>query len=101
MSFIGLVNQIFSLPEVSGSNLALLSAHICQDPLENYFGCQRQRGGTSDNPSVSQFYENTQALRIVDSFCRGPVRGNCRGASAKTVTMDEASCAPLPKRRRK
>ncbi len=49
--------------------------------------------GTSDNPSVSQFDENTQALRIVDSFCRGPVRGNCRGA--RRVTIDEASCAPF------
>ena len=42
-SFIGLVKLIFSLPEVNGHNLAFLSMDICQDPFENYFGCQRQR----------------------------------------------------------
>lgn len=100
LSFVGLVRYIFSLPEVKKEKLAFLSGHLCQDPLENFFGCQRQRGGTSDNPSVSEFYQNTQALRIVDSFCRGPVRGNCRGNNSK-VPMDEISCTPIPKRKRK
>ena len=100
LSFIGFVKATFRLPEVKDHKLALLSAHLNQDPLENYFDCQRQRGGCSDNPNVSQFYDNTQALRIVDSFCRGPIRGNSRGANAK-ATMDDASCSPLPKRPRK
>ena len=77
--------------------LAFLSVNISQDPLENFFGCQRQRGGTSDNPSVSEFYNNTQALRVVNSFCRGPVRGNCHGATA-TQNVTEEACVPLPKR---
>ena len=38
----------------------------------------RQRGDTSDNPSVAEFQKITQALRVINSFCRGPVRGNCR-----------------------
>ena len=62
-------NLLFSLPEVKEEKLAFLSVNISQDPLENFFGCQRQRGGTSDNPSVSEFYNNTQALRVVNSFC--------------------------------
>ena len=79
----GLVRYVFSLPEVKENQLALLSQHICQDPLENFFGCQRQRGGTSDNPSAQEYYRNAQALRVVNSFCRAPVRGNCRGGGAK------------------
>ena len=42
-----------------------LSNNLCQDPLENFFGCQRQRGGNSDNPTVQDFFNNTQALRVV------------------------------------
>ena len=86
---------------MKGKNLAFLSGNLCQDPLENYFGCQRQRGGTSDNPSVHEFYQNAQSLRVVNSFCRGPVSGNCRGNRATECTMDEFSCTPLPKRRKK
>ena len=58
--------------------VAFLSNNLCQDPLEKFFGCQRQRGGTSDNPNVLEFYQNTQALRVIDSLCQGPVRGNSR-----------------------
>lgn len=54
--------------------MAFLSNHLCQDPLENYFGCQRQKGGTNENPTVREYYHNTEALRVVNSFCRGPVR---------------------------
>ena len=94
------VKFLFSLPEVKNNHLALLSNHICQDPLENFFGCQRQRGGTSDNPSVNEYFNNTQALRVVNSFCRGPVRGNCRGgASSKSIS--DTDCAPLQKRQRR
>ena len=90
------------MPEVKDKGLAFLSMNLCQDPLENFFGCQRQRGGTSDNPSVMEYYQNTQALRVVNSFCRGPVRGNCRGASSATpITSDENCDKPLMKRKRK
>ena len=33
---------------------------------------------THDNPSVQEFCKNTQALRVINVFCRGPVKGNCR-----------------------
>ena len=48
-------------------------------PLEKFFGCQRQKGGAHDNPSVLEFCPNTQALRVVNSFCRDLGKGNCRG----------------------
>ena len=91
--------MLFSMPEVKGKKLVFLSGNLCQDPLENFFGCQRQRGGTSDNPSVQEFYQNTQALRVVNSFCRAPVRGNCRGGHADEL-IDEEACLPIPKRRK-
>ena len=104
-SFIGLVKLIFSLPEVKGQNLAFLSMNICWDPLENYFGCQRQRGGSNDNPNAAEFHHNTQALRVVNGLCRNPVKGNCRGASGKgnkPVTHDfEEACRPIPRRGKK
>ena len=40
-------------------------------------------GGTHDNPSVEEFINNTQALWVINTFCRGPVRGNCRAHSSK------------------
>lgn len=38
-SFVELVNFIFQIPGVK----AFLSEKLCQDPLEKFFGCQRQR----------------------------------------------------------
>lgn len=99
-SFIGIVKYLFSLPEVKQKKLAFLSMNLCQDPLENYFGCQRQRGATSDNPNAVEYYQNTQALRVVNSLCRGPVRGNCRGKK-RSEPLEASDCVPLPKRRRK
>ena len=40
----------------------ILSESFSQDPLENYFGQQRARGGRSDNPTVQ---ESAQCLCIV------------------------------------
>ena len=84
------------------------SNRICQDPVENFFGQQRQRGGTHDNPNVAEFFKNTQALRVVNGFCRDIVKGNCRGSEsikrkrkAQFDVMDEDINEPLPKRRYK
>lgn len=68
-SFVGLVRYMFSLPVVKENHQVFLSQHLCQDSLEKFFGCQRQRGGgTSNNPSTLEFYQNTQSLRVVNSF---------------------------------
>lgn len=40
-SFIELTEFVFTIPEVK----VFLSEKVSQDPLEKFFGCQRQRGG--------------------------------------------------------
>ena len=105
MSFIELVEYLFSQPVVTGNKLAFLSQNICQDPLENicqdplenYFGFQRQRGGTSDNPSIHEYCQNTEALRVIDSFCCNPIRGNCRGMN-KATPIDDFCLQALTRR---
>ena len=94
-SFVGLVRYLFTIPGVK----VFLSRKICQDPLEKFFGCQRQMGGTHNNPTVKEFEQNSQALCVVNSFCRQVVKGNCRGNKRSRKDEDEENCnRPLPKR---
>jgi hypothetical protein len=94
-SFVGLVRYLFTVPGVK----YFLSRNICQDPLEKFFGCQRQVGGTHNNPTVLEFQRNTQTLRVVDTFCRGVAKGNCRGNKrTHSEDFDVENCPPLPKR---
>ena len=53
-----------------------LSNKFCQDPIEKFFGQQRQRGRANENPNAKDFLKNTQALRVVNGLC-GNVKGNC------------------------
>ena len=39
-----------------------------------------------NNPSVHEFKKNTQTLRVINSFCKGPVSGNCRGNRSLTLS---------------
>ena len=97
-SFVELVQYIFTIPDVK----SFLSQRICQDALEQFFGCQRQRGGMHDNPNASEFMKNTQALRVVNSIAKLPKRGNCRGGKQDTdITVGQENSMPLPKRPRK
>ena len=75
LAFVEMMEFIFTIPGVT----VFLSNRICQDPLENFFGRQRQRGRVNENPCVAEFLQNTQALRVINSTC-ATVRGNCRGA---------------------
>ena len=75
-----------------------LSERLSQDPLENFFGCQRQRGRTGENPNAHQFCKNTQALRVINSVCGNITKGNCRGTKQHVDMQDNK---PLSKRRRK
>lgn len=94
-SFIDMLEYIFTIPDVS----VFLSNRICQDPLENFFGQQRQRGRVNENPNVVEFLKNTQALRIINSTC-ATVRGNCRG-QRKDDKPFELENTPLSKRAKK
>ena len=58
---------------------AFLSEKISQDPLEKFFGIQRQRGRVNENPNVREFCQNTQALRVIGTACANVSRGNTRG----------------------
>ena len=54
-SFIKIAKFAFTIPGVK----VFLSEKVLQDPLETFFGCQRQRGGVSDNPNVAKFCKKT------------------------------------------
>ena len=41
-SFVELICFLFSQPDVKDNRLAFLSNHLCQDPLEKYFGAERK-----------------------------------------------------------
>ena len=56
---------------------------ISEDPLEKFFGCQRQRGRVNENPTVTEFCKNTQKLQVINSVCLDSVKGNCRGKNAQ------------------
>ncbi len=84
--------------------LYLLSEKLSQDPLENYFGKQRQRGGRNENPNVKQCLTNAASLRIQGSMALNPVRGNCRKRFSKIdeqSAIEESVQTPLPKRKKK
>ena len=94
MSFTELVEYVFTIPGVT----VFLSNRLYQDPLENFFGQQRQRGRVNENPNVSDFIKNTQALRVINYTC-GSVRGNCQQAGKDRHF--ELENTPLKKRTRK
>lgn len=98
-SFVAVAKYLLTRHREDG--LFLLSERFSQDPLENYFGQQRARGGRSDNPTVQRSLQNAGALRLQKSLALAPMRGNCRqkrqsGVDEKTL-IDEGK--PLPKRK--
>lgn len=104
-SFVDLTR--FILTKHSEENLFLLSERLSQDPLENYFGKQRARGGRSDNPTVwERTLQNAGALRIQKSLALDPVRGNSSrkrrlfAESDQGLTVHNIDNTPLPKRHR-
>lgn len=90
-SFIELSKYLFTIPGVK----VFLSEKLSQDPLEKFFGCQRQRGGTSDDPNVAEFVHNTNSLCLINTVRGNVSRSNCRG----NKHLKEEN-TPLPKRRR-
>ena len=65
---------------------SFLSQRICQGPLEKFFGQQRQRGGIHDNPDVTEFVHNTQALRVAQKVrIKGAVVEGSKGETVVAV----------------
>ena len=77
-----------------------LSEKLNQDPLENYFGQQRARGGRNENPTVQQSLHNAVAIRVQKSMVLDPVRGNC-GRKRRLFQTETIDDTPWQKRRRK
>ena len=96
-SFVELVRHVFTIPGVK----VFLSEKLCQHPLEKFFDCQQQRGGVNENPNAQEFFKNTQALRVINSFCVDAVKGNCRGNKTPAALDKENMSSPLHKRKRK
>ena len=95
LSFVELVKYLFTLPDVT----VFMSNRLCQDPLESFFGQQRQRGRVNENPNVLEFVRNTQALRVINTTCAN-IKGNCRGSQRSERVMDDLENKPIPKRRK-
>lgn len=87
-----LLQFLFDIPDVD----SFLSQRLCQDPLERFFGCQRQRGGVHENPNAAEFMKNIQAIRVIGSLPHS-YSGNCRGSYNDVGVIDPD---PLKKRRR-
>ena len=80
-----------------------LSEKLSQDPLEKFFGCQRQTGRTNENPTVAEFIKNTQSLRVINSIAVADItgRGNCRGSKRKAYDLESVDLnKPINKRKR-
>lgn len=69
-SFVELVRFLFTMEDVT----SFLSQRICQDALERFFGCQRQRGAVHDNPNVQEFVKNT-GIAGSEQCCQGTTQG--------------------------
>lgn len=91
-SFVELAKSLLSSP----AKCFLFSERFNQDPLEAFFGKQRARGGRSDNPTVSRFLQNTQAIRVVRSLAIG---GSSNVKRALNFDFEEL-CEPLKKKPR-
>ena len=84
-SFVELAQSVLSLPGAP----PLLSRRITQDPLEKFFGLQRQRGRVNENPNSQEFFKNSQALRVIQA-CSTSVKGNCRGNACRRTDTPPA-----------
>ena len=63
----------------------------------NFFHCQCQHGEVHDNPNVQEFMKNTQVLRVINSFYKGPAKGSCLGGRSDDQVEKENFTEPLPK----
>ena len=78
-----------------------LTEKISQDPLEKFFGVQRQRGRVNENPSMHEFCQNTQALRVIDSACQHVTKGNTRGNKGDDLVISDEPLAKRPRKKKK
>ena len=63
-SFLELLPYLFKIHNVT----SFLSEKLSQDPIEKFFGCQRQQGRSNENPTVAEYFKNTDSLRVINSI---------------------------------
>ena len=83
-SFIAIAKELLIIDGVK----FLLSEKFTQDPLEEYFGRQRRKGGSSEQPSYFSFQHNDLTLHVVDSDLITDIRGNTRGRDQGQPKID-------------
>ena len=93
-SCVALINDLLSIPDVE----YVLTEKLNQDPLEQYFGKQRSRGGSNDNPTVDEFAYNTTKIAVAGSSMIRDVGGNVR---KRNVPIDINANVPMMKRMKK
>ena len=100
-SFTEFLPYIFQIKEVT----CFLSEKLSQNPLEKFFGCQRQKGRANENPTAGEFLKNKQSLRVINSINIKEVTGqlgNCRGTKRKDYDLENPILnMPLKKRKRR
>ena len=76
----------------------VLTERFCQDPVEEYFGKQRQLGRRSDNPDIRQFGYNSNTIRIERSIsCQS---GNTKGRKDRKKAWEQVTDDKLPCRKK-
>ena len=95
-SFCEFIPYIFSIPGVS----CFLSCKINQDPIEKFFGVQRQAGRVNENPNVAEFIKNTENIRVIGGIFITNILGNCRGRKHDDLDI-QLAMQPLRKRKKK
>ena len=83
-SFLEFIPHIFKTEGIA----SFLSEKLSQEPLEKFFGCQRQHGATHENLTVAAFLKNTQSMRVINSIWVKDLTGNCRGCKQKVMTWN-------------
>lgn len=76
----------------------VLTERFCQDPVEEYFGKQRQFGRRCDNPDIRTFSYNSNTIRIERSVsCQS---GNTRGRKDTKKAWVNVTNEKLPCRKK-
>lgn len=103
-SFEGLQMTVYSMIEVTRYLLQngfryVMTNRFCQDPVEEFFGCQRKMGGNCDNPDLKNFGYGNNAIRIQRYVSCSS--GNTRGAYEKKKSWINVTDDLVPKRKKK
>ena len=95
-SFVEMTRYLLTLK----TSLFLFSERFTQDPLESFFGQQRARCGSSDNPNVATFLHNAQTIRVQRTLAISH-KGNVEKRGSDWIEESEVLSRPLHKRPRR